>query len=138
MTAAASDSEECAASAPCHPESFLEFGSWVFEQPKLIARCDGYQVLVVYANGTDMLFLDESAKPRRGAKYPEEQGMSFGEFNFYHAAYDIETVSCEAVGTDQVQISGSASSHDEDGSFRFRILVDTKQRSYTYEDSRPE
>jgi hypothetical protein len=138
VTAAASDSQECGASALCHPDSFLEFGSWVFTaNPKLIARCDGYQVLVVYANGTDMLFLDESARPRIGTTHGPEHGMSFGEFNFYHAAYDIEAVSCEVLSPDKVQIAGTASDHHDDSSFRFRIVADTAQRSYTYEDTKP-
>jgi len=136
VTVVASDSQECGASALCHPDSFLEFGSWVFEDPKLIARCDGYQVLVVYANGTDMLFLDESARSTIGAAHAAEQGMSFGEFNYYHAAYDIKAVSCEVLSPEKVQVSGAASSHD-DSSFSFRIVADTAQRSYTYEDTKP-
>lgn len=139
VTVVASDSQECGASALCHPDSFLAFGSGVFAaNPKLIARCDGYQVLVVYANGTDMLFLDESARPRIGTAHDAaEHGMSFGEFNFYHAAYDIEAVSCEVLSPDKVQVSGTASSHHDDSSFRFRIVADTAQRSYTYEDTKP-
>jgi hypothetical protein len=138
MTVAAADSQECGSSKPFHPDSFLEFGEWVFSaNPKLIARCDGYQVLVVYANGTDMLFLDETARPRTEAAHAAEQGMSFGEFNFYHAAYDIEAVSCEVLSPDKVQVAGAASSHHDDSSFRFRIVADTAQRSYTYEDTKP-
>lgn len=132
VTVGASDSPECEVSTRCHPDSFLEFGPWVFTaDPKLIARCDGYQVLVVYANGTDMLFLDESTVSA------SEQGMSFGEFNFYHAANDIEAVSCDVLSPDKLQVSGRASSHHDDSSFQFRIVVDTAKRSYTYEDTQP-
>ena len=131
-TIALSDSPECEAPTRCHPESFLEFGPWVFAaNPKLVARCDGYQVLVVYANGTDMLFLDESTVAA------SERGMSFGEFNFYHAAYDIEAVSCEVLSPDRVQVSGTASNHHDDSIFQFRIIVDAAGRSYTYQDTQP-
>jgi hypothetical protein len=136
MAAGASDSPECSSSAPCHPDSFLEFGSWVFENPKLVSRCDGYQVLVVFANGTDMVFLDESSRLRHDASAPAEQGMAFGEFNFYHAAYEIETVSCEVLPSGKVEVVGSASDYDDGSSFRFRIVADPAQRSYTYEDTR--
>jgi hypothetical protein len=137
MTVCAADSAECEPSESCHPPSFLEFGSWVFSaDPELIARCDGYQVLVVYANGTDMLFLDESARPRAGGGPAAEQGMSFWQFNFYDADFDIEAVSCEVLGSDKVQISGTASASDDDSRFQFRIVADTAQRSHTYEDSR--
>src|SRR5262245_47906697 len=98
VTVMASESQECGESTPCHPDSFLEFGSWVFTaDPEIVARCDGYQVVVVFANGTDMLFLDESARPRSGVTDAAEQGMSFGEFNFYEADNDIEAVSCEVI-----------------------------------------
>ena len=136
MPCVAVAASECKA-ADCHPDSFLEFGSWVFENPKLVARCDGYQVLVVFANGTDMLFLDESARLRDGATRSFQQGMAFGEFNFYHASYEIEGVSCEVLSSGEVRIAGAAS--DDDGaSFRFRIVADTTRRSYTYEDTKPQ
>ncbi len=137
MTVAAANSQKCDSSNSCHPKSFLELGSWVFSSdPKLTARCDGYQVLVVYANGTDMLFLDESARPRTGTIPAAEQGMSFGEFNFYHADYEIEAVSCEVLTSEKMQVSGVASSVDDDSRFRFSIVADTVERSYTYEDTR--
>jgi hypothetical protein len=48
----ASEAQECGEPNHCHPDSFLEFGSWVFTaDPAMIARCDGYQVLVVKAHG---------------------------------------------------------------------------------------
>jgi hypothetical protein len=133
---ASADSQECTESAPCHPHSFLEFGPWVLEHPKFVTHCDDYQVLVVSANGTDMLFLDETAHPRIGKDQLVEHGMSFGEFNFYEASYQIETVSCKVIGPDKVQVSGAASS-DDNSNFRFVIVVDTAQRSYTYRDTQP-
>ncbi|MBB6092907.1 hypothetical protein HNQ60_001785 [Povalibacter uvarum] len=135
LAASAIPEEECNASSPCQPASFLKFGSWVLQSAKLIARCDGYQAIAVHANGTDMLFLDESARPAPGATRAAEQGMPFGEFNEYHAAYDIESVSCDVLDQGKVKISGTASNHHDDSKFQFRIVADTTRRTYTYEDT---
>lgn len=102
-----------------------------------LARCGAYRVFVVYANGTDMLFLDKLSPTADGVALAPTRGMPFAEFNVYEASNLIDTIHCEVVGPQTVHISGQAVGLHADQKFRFAIKVDTATQCYTYQDNRP-
>lgn len=100
-----------------------------------IARCGDYRILVVYGNGTDMLFMDKLAPARNESTLAAEDGISFREFNAYEQSSQIEDVSCKLISPARLRITGKAHSFHSEKSFRFTIVVDTAKRSYTYDDT---
>jgi len=106
-----------------------------------LKSCDTFRVMAVYANGEDMLFLDE-VKPDKAADESTNRVtrvMSFAEFNTYHADVSIDSFSCKSTGPASLLIAGAADDV-EDGvhhKYHFEIHVDTKLWRYRYMDDRP-
>lgn len=119
-------------------DSFIPYGPGLFSAATNLTRCGDYRVFVVYANGTDNLFMDRIVPTANESSLVAKDGMPFAEFNHYEASTEIESVTCKVLGRDRLQITGQAHSFHTDKSFRFAIDIDAAKRCYTYEDTQSE
>ncbi|HEX5045551.1 MAG TPA: hypothetical protein VFX89_00390 [Gammaproteobacteria bacterium] len=113
-------------------EAVAVYGPGIFPAITRLVRCGDYRVLVVYAAGTDLLFLDKLVPADNESTLAATDGLSFAELNYYEASNRIERVSCEKSGPRELRIAGSAFDGQENERFEFSIVVDTVERSYTY------
>ena len=116
-------------------ESIAVYSPGIFPAITKLVRCGDYRVLVVYANGTDLLFMDRLVTTQNESTYATEDGMSFSEFNHYEESIEINEVSCRLVEPQKVRITGRAHSAHSEQNFRFILTVDVGNRTHTYEDT---
>ncbi|HEX5048668.1 MAG TPA: hypothetical protein VFX89_16270 [Gammaproteobacteria bacterium] len=114
-------------------EAFALYGPGIFPAITQVARCGDYRVLVVYGNGTDMLFLDKLVRVDNESTFAATDGFSFREFNFYEDSNQIESVSCKEAGPGELRIVGRAYSFHSEKHYDFSIVMDTARQSYTFE-----
>ena len=67
--------------------------------------------------------------------FSAEDGISFGEFNYYESSNDINAVSCVGVD-DRVNITGEAYDFHSSKTFSFSINYDRVAKSYEYRDDK--
>ena len=116
-------------------EAVAVYGPGIFPAITQLVRCGDYRVLVVYAAGTDLLFLDKLVPADNESTLAATDGLSFEELNYYEASNQIESVSCKEAGPRELRITGSALDGQADKRFEFSIVVDTGKRSYAYSDT---
>ena len=118
-------------------EAVAVYGPGLYPAITKLVRCGDYRVFVVYANGTDMLFMDRLVPVQNESTFAAEGGMSFSEFNSYEESSQIEDVSCQLLEPARLQITGQAHSFHTGKALRFTLIVDVAKRSYTYADTQP-
>ena len=90
-------------------------------------------MLVVWAAGTDMLFLDRLEPRDNGSTYSAEDGVSFSEFNYYESDNELKEISCKLL-EHIVEISGMGFDFHREARFVFSISLDTTSKTYKYHD----
>src|ERR1044071_1618534 len=104
-------------------EAVAADGPGVFPAITQLVRCGDYRVLVVYAAGTDLLFLDKLVLANNESTMAATDGLSFAELNQYEASNQIESVSCAESGRGELRITGRVIDGQDDKHFQFSIVV---------------
>jgi hypothetical protein len=113
-------------------EAVAVYGPGIFPAITQLVRCGDYRVLIVYAAGTDLLFMDRLVLANNESTMAATDGLSFAELNYYEASNQIETVSCAEPARGELRITGRAVDGQDDTRFEFSIVVDTVKHSYVY------
>jgi hypothetical protein len=118
---------------PAFENAAAVYGLWLFQATKSIARCGDYRVLVAYAAGSDMLFLDRLLLHDNESTYVAVDGISIRELNYYEMQNSLSAVRCTLRGGSLLITGQLLDGMDNDAKpVQFSITYDPTTKRYSY------